>query len=88
MIGRFLGAISLGDNKSSRPIYVKMAASALIVYVLISGIVLLEGVQSGETFSVASTLPYLAFMAIQFVGFIIGKSHAARTLVVFSLIII
>jgi FHS family L-fucose permease-like MFS transporter len=88
MIGRFLGAISLGDNRSVRSMYVKMAVSALAIYALISGVVLFESLQSGETFSVASTLPYLGFMAIQFIGFIIGKSHAARTMFVFSLIII
>ena len=88
MIGRFLGAISLGDNKNIRSMYIKMAVSAMVVYALISGVVLLESIQSGETFSVTSTLPYLLFMAVQFVGFIIGKSHAARTLVVFSLMII
>ncbi len=88
MIGRFLGSISLGENKSKKTMYLKMALSSLVIYGLISGIVLFESVQSGEKFSVVSTWPYLGFMAIQFCGFIIGKSHAARTLFVFSLIII
>jgi len=88
MIGRFLGAISLGDNKNARSMYLKMAVSALAIYAIISGVVLLESIQSGETFSVASTLPYLGFMLLQFLGFMIGKSRAARTLLVFSLAII
>jgi FHS family L-fucose permease-like MFS transporter len=88
MIGRFLGSISLGDNKSTGVMYLKMALSALVIYCLISGIVLFESTQSGEKFSVFSTLPYLGFMTIQFIGFMIGKSHVARTLFVFSLIII
>ena len=88
MIGRFLGAISLGDNKSRGSMYLKMAVSGLAIYGLISGIVLFESFQSGENFSFASTLPYLGFMAVQFVGFVFGKSHPARTLFIFSLIII
>ena len=68
--------------------YLKMALSAVVIYGLISGIVLFESTQSGEKFSVFSTLPYLGFMTIQFIGFMIGKSHVARTLFVFSLIII
>jgi FHS family L-fucose permease-like MFS transporter len=68
--------------------YLKMALSALVIYGLISGIVFFESTQSGEKFSVVSTLPYLGFMTIQFIGFIVGKSNAARTLFVFSLIII
>jgi len=80
MIGRFLGSISLGDNKSTGTMYLKMALSALVIYSLISGIVLFESTQSGEKFSMISTLPYI--------GFIVGKSHAARTMLVFSLIII
>jgi FHS family L-fucose permease-like MFS transporter len=88
MIGRFLGSISLGDNKSTGAMYLKMSVSALVIYGLISGIVLLESTQSGEKFSLVSTLPYLGFMAIQFIGFVLGKSRAARTLFIFSLIII
>ena len=88
MIGRFLGSISLGDNKNAASMYLKMALSALVIYGLISGTVLFESTQSGEKFSVASTLPYLGFMILQFIGFVVGKSHAARTLLVFSLIII
>ncbi len=88
MIGRFLGAISLGENRSPRSMYTKMVVAAVAIYALISGVVLFESIQSGESFSLLSTLPYIGFMALQFVGFVIGKSHAARTLVVFSLIII
>jgi MFS transporter, FHS family, L-fucose permease len=88
MIGRFLGAISLGDNKSVPAMYLKMAVASVAIYSLITGVVFLESIKSGEAFSIAATLPYLGFMAIQFAGFIIGKSNAARTLFVFSLIII
>jgi FHS family L-fucose permease-like MFS transporter len=88
MIGRFLGAISLGDNKNTTSMYIKMAVASIAIYSLITGIVYFESIQSGEHFTVASTLPYLGFMVLQFAGFIIGKSHAARTLFTFSLIII
>jgi FHS family L-fucose permease-like MFS transporter len=88
MIGRFLGAISLGENPSRVAMYLKMAAASIVIYTLITGVVWFESLQSGEPFSVASTIPYLGFMALQFVGFVIGKSNAARTLFIFSLIII
>lgn len=73
---------SLGDNKSKK-MYLKMVLSALVIYGLISDIVLFESTQSGEKFSVVSTLPYIGFMAIQFIGFILGKPHAARILLIF-----
>jgi FHS family L-fucose permease-like MFS transporter len=88
MIGRFLGAISLGDNKSQMSMYLKMLFTAIAAYLLIYGIVYFESVKSGEPFAFGNVTPFIIFMAIQYIGFIIGKSHAGKTLTVFSMIVV
>jgi len=88
MIGRFLGAISLGDNKSRGGMYVKMAAVALAVFLLIYGIVYFESVKSGNPFAFSRVTPFLLFLVVQFIGFVIGRSHAGKTLLTFSLVVI
>ncbi|MBN1578521.1 MAG: sugar MFS transporter [Chitinispirillaceae bacterium] len=88
MIGRFLGAISLGENKNTSSMYIRMLITLLVAYGFIYGIIYFESVQSGEVLGFTSTLPYIIFLAVQYLGFIIGKSHAGRTLGVFALIVI
>jgi FHS family L-fucose permease-like MFS transporter len=83
MIGRFLGAISLGDNKSNWSMYIKMFVMSIAAYLLIYGIVYFE---SGFTFKFTNVTPFIIFLVIQYVGFIIGKSHAGKTLLVFSIV--
>jgi MFS transporter, FHS family, L-fucose permease len=85
MIGRFLGAISLGDNKSKASMYLKMFFASLVSYLLIYSIVFFE---SGFAFKFINVAPFLIFMALQFIGFALGKSNAARTLLFFSTIVI
>lgn len=88
MIGRFLGAISLGDNKSTASMYLKMLGTSVLVFLLIFGIVYFESIKSGKPFAFGNVTPFIIFLAIQFAGFIIGKSHAGRTLLVFSGIVV
>ena len=76
MIGRFLGFISLGEMKP-----VKKYASMFIVMVALFLIIFL--ISRLEFTEVAI---YLIFMAINFVGFIIGKSNPHRTLSLFVVI--
>ena len=87
MIGRFLGAISLGDNKSKTSMYIKMLVTAIAAYLLIYGIVYFESIKSGKPFAFSNVTPFILFLALQYLGFIIGKSKAGRTLLVFSLIV-
>ena len=87
MIGRFLGAISLGDNRSRTSMYLKMLATAIAAYLLIYGIVYFESTKSGSPFAFSNATPFIIFLVIQFAGFIIGKSQAGKTLLVFSLIV-
>ncbi len=84
MIGRFLGAISLGDVRSRGSMYAKMFATAVAVFLVIYGIVYFESSRSGTPFAFRHVTPFIMFLVIQFVGFVIGRSHADRTLVVFS----
>jgi FHS family L-fucose permease-like MFS transporter len=88
MIDRFLGAISLGENKNASSMYIRMLITSLVAYALIYGFVYIESVQSGEVLGFAQTLPYVIFLVIQYAGFILGKSHAGKTLNVFALIVI
>jgi MFS transporter, FHS family, L-fucose permease len=88
MIGRFLGAISLGENKSRISMYVKMLIASIAAYLLIYGIVYFESVKSGNPFAFGKVAPFMFFLALQYVGFVIGKSKAGRTLLVFSMIVI
>ncbi len=87
MIGRFLGAISLGDNKSQTSMYIKMFITAVLAFLLIYGIVYFESIKSGNAFAFSNVTPFIIFLVIQYAGFIIGKSHAGKTLLVFSMIV-
>lgn len=88
MIGRFLGAISLGDNKSQASMYIKMLITAVAAFLLIYGIVYFESVKSGNAFAFSNITPFIIFLVIQYIGFIIGKSHAGKTLLTFSMIVV
>lgn len=85
MIGRFLGAISLSESKSNTNKYIRMAFVAIGVFLLIYFSVAIE---SGFTFEFSRITPFLIFLAVNYIGFIIGKSQPGRTLTVFSVIII
>jgi len=77
MIGRFLGSISLSDKLSSAKKMVYMLLAAVVIFGVIYAIVDLSFYQ------IAS---FIGFMALNFVAFLIGRSLAARTLLVFALI--
>lgn len=88
MIGRFLGAISLGENKTPSSMYIRMLITSLAAFTFIYLIVYFESLRSGEVLEFSKTLPYIIFLALQYAGFIAGKSHAGKTLNVFALIVI
>lgn len=89
MIGRFLGAISLGSfNKTKK--YLSMLLVAGLAFLIIFGANYLvttcfEGRKSLTLYEVS---PYLIFLLLNYAGFIIGKSLPGKTLMVFSLIAI
>jgi FHS family L-fucose permease-like MFS transporter len=73
MIGRFLGAISLSGVRASRKnvimVLIPVTAFAVILY--------LQGWQIAQNYGI--------FLALSLAGFYIGRSLAARTLMVFAL---
>ena len=77
MIGRFLGAISLNDKLNASKKWGYMVLSAIAVFLVIFSIVDL-------TFGQISL--FLVFMVLNFVAFAIGRSVAARSLMVFALV--
>ncbi|MEQ7801327.1 sugar MFS transporter [Pedobacter sp. ASV1-7] len=77
MIGRFLGAISLNQGVPSIKKIGFMVTTAIAVFLLIFSIVDLSFAQIGTFF---------LFMAVNLVGFFIGKTAPARTLLVFAVI--
>ena len=77
MIGRFIGAISLSQGLPPLKKGFYMVATSVLVFALILSIVNL-------TF--ADIYPYLIFMLLNLIGFLLGKSAAARTLFIFAII--
>lgn len=84
MIGRFLGAISLSEyNNRKLPKPVLMLFVSLATFFLIWFLAGLE-----NRLPLKDVLPFLIFMAINFIGFILGKSKAHTTLSIFAAIVI
>lgn len=79
MIGRFLGAISLGQMKPLKK-YLAMAIVSVLSFSLIYFVVDLR-----NDISFSDIIPYLGFLALNFLAFVFGKSLPARTLMVFAL---
>lgn len=84
MIGRFLGAISLSDYKGKAYVkYLSMLAVSLVTFLFIWVIAKWE-----SDLSITAVLPFLIFIGINLIGFVIGRSRAHRTLMTFALIVI
>lgn len=77
MIGRFLGAISFSDMKDQNRKLLIMAGVSLAIFGFIYLI-------SGTSFS--EIAPYLLFMVLNLLAFVLGKSLPNRTLAVFAVI--
>lgn len=85
MIGRFLGAYSLGQTGGELKSGMIMLGISIVSFIVIYLAVFVE---QGFDFPVQRVLPFLGFIVLNLVAFRIGRSNAARTLFVFSLIII
>lgn len=84
MIGRFLGAISLSNIEKLKK-YGLMLLTSILTFLLIYGIIYLE---SGYTFKLKTVTPFIIFLLINYLGFILGKSLPGRTLSIFAFIVI
>jgi FHS family L-fucose permease-like MFS transporter len=85
MIGRFIGAYTLGQERKLINKIFSLLLISFSGFVLIWFFVYLE---SDRTFPIQNVLPFLGLILINIVGFLIGKSMPARTLMVFSLAIL
>ena len=83
MIGRFLGAISLSSNKNSVKKYLIMIGTAFLAFF---GIYFIIFIENGMSFS--QVAPFIIFIVINLLAFMLGKSKPENTLKIFSLIII
>ena len=83
MIGRFLGAISLSGMQNQAKKFGIMVGVAILSFLFIYFAVILE---SESPFAFSNTYPFILFLVINLIGFQIGKSLAARTLLIFALI--
>jgi len=84
MIGRFLGAISLSSLKKIKK-YSLMLATSILTFLLIYGIIYIE---SGYSFEFKRIAPFIIFLILNYIGFIIGKSLPGRTLAIFAFVVI
>jgi FHS family L-fucose permease-like MFS transporter len=89
MIGRFLGAISL-SNISKTKKYAGMLLASCITFLVIFGAnyVIMTYFEGREGLTFTDVSPYLIFLAVNFAGFILGRSLPGRTLMIFSIIAI
>ncbi len=84
MIGRFLGAVSLSEYNNKRfPKPLLMLIISLVTFFLIWFFASLE-----NSLSLNMVLPFLIFIGINLIGFMLGRSKAHTTLMVFALIVI
>jgi MFS transporter, FHS family, L-fucose permease len=89
MIGRFLGAISLSSlNKTKK--YLSMLLVSGLTFLVIFGAdyFVMTYFEGRESLRFSDVSPYLIFILINYVGFILGKSLPGRTLMIFSLLAI
>ena len=85
MIGRFLGAISLSTMANEMKKFSYMVMVALISFFILY---LIVDYESGFSLSFVSVLPFIIFMILNLLAFLVGKSLPGRTLLIFALVCI
>lgn len=91
MIGRLLGAVAFDESRPTSTKYPLMAGIAVAVFLFIYGIKGLKYTQGSIAFEgleFQEVTYYLLFLGVSFVGFVLGKSNAARTLSIFAAVAI
>jgi FHS family L-fucose permease-like MFS transporter len=81
MIGRFMGAVALNEDQKGLKKWGMMAGIALAAFAVLYVAALTK---SNFTLSLSEVWPFFIFIALNMVGFGIGKSMAGRTLAVFA----
>ncbi len=62
-----------------------MLLASVLTFLLIYGIIYLE---SGESFPFDKVTPFIIFLILNYIGFVLGKSMPGRTLGIFAFIVI
>ncbi len=83
MIGRFIGAVSLGKFSSKTRQFLLMILISIIGFVVIYGATYLE-----SRLDITRVWPFFILIALNLIGFVIGRNLPARTLTVFCFAII
>lgn len=84
MIGRFLGAISLSDKKSKfipKPILMLLVSVTTYLFIWF-----IAGLDTNLSFDMV--MPYTIFIAINLLAFMLGRSKAHSTLMIFAIIVV
>lgn len=81
MIGRFMGAVSLGSSLQPLPKALLMAGVALAVFPLIGFAIHTKD----NTFGAAQLSPFILLIGLNYVTFLLGRGLPARTLMLFAL---
>lgn len=89
MIGRFLGAISLSNMDKGKK-YISMLLVSGLTFLIIFGadFIVMKYFEGRESLSLTDVLPYIIFLLLNYLGFLLGKSLPGRTLMIFSFIAI
>jgi MFS transporter, FHS family, L-fucose permease len=89
MIGRFLGAMSLGTMPKAKK-YASMLVFSLFTFFIIWGAnyIIMTWFENRQALSLEQVSPYLILLAINYLGFVLGRSLPGRTLMIFSSIAI
>lgn len=85
MIGRLMGAISLGDMAPRRKLVGMLLAATVATVIIFAAATFKHRLTSGEFISVASVVPYLAMVALSFAFFALGRTGAGRMIGLFAL---
>ncbi len=81
MIGRFLGAISLSTMANNLRKFLLMLLVALFSFFILY---LFDYIESDFSFPLFEVLPFLIFMCLNLIAFILGGSLPGRTLMIFA----
>ena len=81
MIGRFLGALTMISFKNKLRQYGSMTLVAIGTFAII---IIINYILHSDSFRPVEMLPYLIFIAINLLGFMIGKNHPSKMISVFA----
>ncbi|MGB6223657.1 sugar MFS transporter [Haloferula sp.] len=86
MIGRLMGAISLGDMKESKKLPYMILAAVISTGIIYTCATFKQLLTVGEHINPMDILPFIGLIALSFIFFKLGKSSAGRMVGLFALV--